>query len=460
MKNLYKWGAACILGGAMASFTAPVFADEAATVVAPAEAAPAVAPAEENKTASFLKSIEISGFVDTYYKYNYNTNFNSSFRGSTPGFARIGGITDVTAFDREQNSFTLDNVEISVFKASTEKDPIGFGFTTNYGEIAQRLTFVNSQGRGDGLSGSQDFTVSQGFVTYKAPVGKGIDFKVGKFATWIGAELWESVDNPNYSRSLLYQNAIPFTNTGISAGYPVTDKLTVTGFLVNGWDTFVDNNNGKTGGYQFAYKFTENTSLILNGSHGPEQPKVPGTLIPASAGWTPGDPLRHFWDVIFAFKPIEKTTVNFNADFGTEAHGANLAGMALPGIVSGSTLTLPSVTPLSVTLPRSNTGNAKWWGASTIVSRDITDSVGVALRGEYFADQDGARMGFLNPAGTRGACVWETTFTTNIKIRQNLMVRPEVRYDHADEPIFGNSATGGTTHFSNLSTLIAFSYVF
>ncbi|MBU6392731.1 MAG: porin [Planctomycetota bacterium] len=433
MKSLYKWGAACILCGAMASFTAPVFAQEAA---------PAVAPAEESKTAGFLKSVEIGGFVDTFYKYNYNKNFSSSFRGTTPGFTPIGRGTDVTAFDREHNSFTLDNVEISIFKASTEKDPIGFGFTTNYGEIAQRLTFVNSQGRGDGLTGSQDFTISQGFVTYKAPVGKGIDFKVGKFATWIGAELWESVDNPNYSRSLLYQNAIPFTNTGISAAYPVTDKLTVTGFLVNGWDTFVDNNNGKTGGYQFAYKFTENTSLILNGSHGPEQPKNTAPAFVAAEGKDPGDNLRHFWDVIFAFKPLEKTTVNLNVDFGTEAHASGLAGGNNFG--TGSTL----ASTLSLAPGFSSISNGKWWGGSAIVSRDITDSIGVALRGEYFDDNDGARI------GVRSLRIWETTFTTNIKIRQNLYVRPEVRYDKANKDIFGTSTSG------NLSTLIAFSYLF
>ena len=84
---------------------------------------------------------------------------------------------NVRAFDREDNSFTLDNVEISVFKQSTEKDPIGFGFTTNYGEIAQRITFVPSDGRVDGARGGEcDFTISQGFVTYKAPIGKGIGF--------------------------------------------------------------------------------------------------------------------------------------------------------------------------------------------------------------------------------------------------------------------------------------------
>ena len=102
-----------------------------------------------------------------------------------------------------------------------------------------------SDGRVDGAGGGDDFTVSQGFVTYKAPVGKGLDFKFGKFATWIGAELWESVDNPNFSRSLLYQKAIPFTNTGLSMSYPLLDQLTATFYLVNGWDTFVDNNNSK-----------------------------------------------------------------------------------------------------------------------------------------------------------------------------------------------------------------------
>ena len=62
--------------------------------------------------------------------------------------------------------------------------------------------------------------ISQGFVTYKAPIGKGLDFKFGKFCylDWRGT--LESVDNPNFSRSLAYQNVIPFTNTGLAVSYP------------------------------------------------------------------------------------------------------------------------------------------------------------------------------------------------------------------------------------------------
>ena len=260
MKNFYKLGLAGILCGAMASFTAPIFAQEAAPAIAPAE--------EEGQIASFFKSVEVSGFIDTYYSYNYSNPKDNL--GSGGDFVRPDMI-ELRSFDREHNSFTLDNVEISVFKPSTEKDPIGFGFTTNYGEIARRLTFVPSEMTSNTRVDNDDFTISQGFVTYKAPIGKGIDFKFGKFATWIGAELWESVDNPNYSRSLLYQNAIPFTNTGLAVSYPLLDNLTVTGYLVNGWDTFADNNDSKTFGYQFNWAVAENTSFILNASHGPEQ---------------------------------------------------------------------------------------------------------------------------------------------------------------------------------------------
>jgi hypothetical protein len=391
--------------GTMAGFTSPTFAEEVVPAIAPAE--------EEGKMANFFKGIEVSGFLDTYYSYNFAKPHDQ--RGSTFSNLRdddTKGFTDVRAFDRENDSFTLDNIEISVFKPSTEKDPIGFGFTTNYGEIAQRLTFVPSDGRVDGASGGDDFTVSQGFVTYKAPVGKGLDFKFGKFATWIGAELWESVDNPNFSRSLLYQMAIPFTNTGLSMSYPLLDQLTATFYLVNGWDTFVDNNNSKTLGYQFNWKISENTNFIVNGSHGAEQDE--DLVADAEGNW------RHFWDLILAFKPLPKTSVNVNFDYGTEEGGAMLA----------------------------TTGrNGTWAGISTILGYDFTDSVGVALRGEYFEDKDGARMGIDN------LDIWETTLTTNIKIRQNLLVRPEIRYDQANQGIFG-----GTDN--ELTTAIDVAYMF
>ncbi len=411
MKKFFNWGAACLVSGAVGGFIMPSFAQEAQVYV---PEAPAVAPVEEGAIASFFKGVEVTGFIDTYYSYNFSNPKDNL--GSGGDFARPD-LVEVRAFDREHNSFTLDNVEISVFKPSTEQDPIGFGFTTNYGEIARRLTFIPAEMTTGSRVDNDDFTISQGFVTYKAPVGKGIDFKFGKFATWIGAELWESVDNPNFSRSLLYQNAIPFTNTGLAIGYPLLDNLSATFYLVNGWDTFADNNDGKTLGYQFNWGVSENTSFIVNGSHGPEQDD--DLVAGADGNW------RHFWDLILAFKPLDRTNVNINFDFGTEEGAKGIASGFLAG---------PG-------------GNGKWWGISGILSQDITDSFGLALRGEYFDDDDGARIGIDDLQ------IWEVTLTANIKIRENLLVRPEVRYDKADQEIFAGQD-------NQLTTAIDFAYLF
>ncbi|MEK6620894.1 MAG: hypothetical protein AABZ13_00240, partial [Planctomycetota bacterium] len=64
VKGLYRLGFVGILCGVLAACTSPSFA-------------------EESKTENFFKSIEISGFVDTYYSYNFSRP--NDRRGSTPG---------------------------------------------------------------------------------------------------------------------------------------------------------------------------------------------------------------------------------------------------------------------------------------------------------------------------------------------------------------------------------------
>ncbi|MBE7446049.1 MAG: hypothetical protein HS132_12675 [Planctomycetia bacterium] len=98
-------------------FAAPSFAEEAAPGLAPR--------GDEVKLESFFKSIEISGFIDTYYSYNYSRP--SDQRGSAGGFVRDsaeGDWVDVRASDRRTIPLPLDNIEISVFKPSTEKTPL------------------------------------------------------------------------------------------------------------------------------------------------------------------------------------------------------------------------------------------------------------------------------------------------------------------------------------------------
>jgi len=59
----------------------------------------------------------------------------------------------------------------------------------------------------------------------------------------MGYELIEGYDgyNDNYSRSILFGYAIPFTHTGVKASYAFSSKVAGMVEVVNGWDLLRDN---------------------------------------------------------------------------------------------------------------------------------------------------------------------------------------------------------------------------
>lgn len=416
-----------------------------------------------------FKGIKFSGFVENFYQYNsVNPGHErgtgpSGRRGAIPTGGPARNLLEIRAFDREDNSFTLNNIELHLYKEPTEDSPIGFRITTLYGEQAHRLTFVPTDGRVD----DDDFTVGEGYAWWRIPLGKGIDFKFGKFATWIGAEVWESVWNPNFSRSLLYQNAIPFTNTGASLGYPVLDNLYFTLFFVNGWDTFVDNNRSKTFGTQTKYTIPNmpimhNAFVMLNTSHGPEQSRknlvsagpdgilMTGDDVYAKNRGSEGN-WRHFFDFILQFDPMPWLRSNSNFDYGTERFERGFAGGFGTNISVGD-----------------NRRRRDWWGVAQIFQFFPQNRINFALRGEYFWDREAARNVAIVPMNrtvarttpTIGVSIAEVTGTVNIKVRDKLMIRPEIRYDKI------TGATGKTSfhqfdnHDNETTFATAMSYEF
>jgi hypothetical protein len=65
-------------------------------------------------------------------------------------------------------------------------------------------------------------------VTLRAPVGNGLDFKLGVWDTIIGYEVFDAGSNPNYSRSYGYFLE-PTTYTGIQASYHIAEWLCAAG---------------------------------------------------------------------------------------------------------------------------------------------------------------------------------------------------------------------------------------
>ena len=78
--------------------------------------------------------------------------------------------------------------------------------------------------------------------------------------------------------------------------------------------------------------------------------------------------------------------------------------------------------------------DAQWWALGGWVTYDFSSSVGLALRGDYVNDENGARSSFNGlvgfPANT-GQKFGSGTATLNIRAWPDAVVRPELRYDRS-----------------------------
>ncbi len=348
---------------AMAALTATAFAEEAK-------------PAGLNPD-DLKKALGLSIYLQGGYTYNGNA---SSLTG-VPGDP--GGENNLRVFDHKANSFGLDLAQI-IFQKDPALGNTGYKFKISAGESAR---FIHSAGLVSG-AGDDPIDVTEAYISYNAAIGKGLRFDFGKMVTYFGAEVIEAIDNPNYSRSFLFNYAIPFTHTGLKMSYGFTDALSASLHIVNGWDNSTDNNTGKCVGLSVGYAPAEVFSGQVNLMTGPEKTdnnRDNRTLV----------------DLVATIKPIKPLTIILNYDNAQEDHSA----------ASG--------------------GKAKWSGFSGIVKYDINDTYSVAVRGEYFDDKDGVRT----PTPQK---LTEETVTLEVRLNGGIIVRPEYRHDASDKQSFDN----------------------
>jgi Putative beta-barrel porin-2, OmpL-like. bbp2 len=224
-----------------------------ATVTDSVPAAQAPQPASQDSgILGFFKEVEVSGFVDGYYSYNFN---------------KPAGRTNVLRnFDVRNNEFALNLAEVVIEK---KPDPLnsrlGFRIDLDYGRATDMVHAAEP-------GGTETYKViQQAYGSYLAPVGSGLQFDLGKFVTSHGAEVIESKDNWNYSRGLLFSWAIPYYHMGLRAKYSFNRKVSVMGMVVNGWNNVEDNNAGKTVGVMVGLNPTSKLSIVQNFMTGPEQ---------------------------------------------------------------------------------------------------------------------------------------------------------------------------------------------
>lgn len=379
--------------------------------VAKLEGRSSVSPVSSVSTSDGLlkasEDIKVGGYVSSGYNLNWLSPNPDGDSTATPAAGTVdanGNNTNIRMFDRDSNTF-VHNGQLEFEKLATEAGTAGFRADLMFGRDAQIL---NSITIGDA---TDNFYVEQAYVQYIAPVGNGIDIKAGRFVTIAGAEVVESKDNWNTSRSLLYTNAIPVGHNGVLASYKVNDLVDVKLGLANGWDASIDNNKSKTILSGVTLHPMEGLDVTQNYIIGNEQTRTSnGTGGAATAGNAADRNLRQLLDTIIAWQPIKDNSrwkILGNFDLGWEERGTSVEGVST------------------------------WHGLALGTKYDVNDWLTLAGRWEYFNDNDGHRTGSINGiTATERRNFYEMTYTADFKLAKNLLARLEWRYDWSNQPIF------------------------
>jgi hypothetical protein len=329
-------------------------------------AAPAPAPAAPPSPTWSVGPIDFSGLIDGYYTANFNHPYVS---------AGVPGQNALYNFNFQANQLSLNMAKLSM---SHDADPVGFRVDLGFGKAFDTIHASEP-------SGSSGFlrNIEQAYVSVKSKKGYEADF--GQFVTSAGAEVIESKDNWNYSRSLLFAWAIPYYHFGLRTILPVGSHFTGGIQVVNGWNNVEDNNTGKTLGL-VGNLTSKKISWNNNYYTGPENT---GT----NHGW------KNLYDTTVLFTPADKFNAYFNFDYGqnTSADGKTDVTKAWKGIAGAAKVQFNSVWALS---PR-----IEWF----------KDDAGFAIGGD--------------PKGQRYD---EFTVTLEAKASQGILARLEYRYDWSD----------------------------
>lgn len=404
---------------------APVAADQTSPAAAPAPATPAAPAAPAAAPTWSIGPLDISGTIDGYFTYNSNhPNAPNAFNG-------------LYNFNDKADSFDLSMAKLTF---NHDPDPVGAHLDIGFGRTFHDLHF------GDPADDTAEKYIEQAFVSFKPAKAKGLEADFGQFVTSAGAEVIEAKDNWNYSRSLLFTNAIPYYHFGLRTTMPLSKTFTAGFQLVNGWNNIEDNNSGKTMGFTGAL-VKPKYSLFGNYYTGPENAST-------NVGW------RNLFDTTILLTPPGKLNAYINYDYGQNRNAAisgGITGGAIPGGFRPGALRFGSLSDFNPALftlaPRfkasdvtySATDLTRWQGIAMALHYQATGKVAFSPRGEYYTTN----------TGPSELSVGEITLTGEYKMVEGALFRVEYRGDFADGPVFFK----GTTGFSKQQNTLTFAFI-
>jgi hypothetical protein len=232
-----------------------------------------------------------------------------------------------------------------------------------------------------------------------------LSVKLGHFYTIIGYQVVMAPGNFFITQPYTFQYGEPFTHTGALASWKYSDRTTLYGGLVNGWDKFdaVTDKMAAMGGFLYAPEH-ERYTIFLTGIVGEED----GIAVPIQG-------TRALYSLVFTYNITDNWQYVFQHDNGWQENGV-AAGV-----------------------------DAEWYGVNQYLFYTLNDCWKFGGRFEWFRDDDGfrlqaapVRLGGLAALGVAGlpdvaaGNYYEFALGANWTPHANLVVRPELRWDWSD----------------------------
>jgi hypothetical protein len=255
----------------------------------------------------------------------------------------------------------------------------------------------------------------------------------GKFETLAGAEVIESPSDLDFSRSILFGYAVPFTHTGVRLTYAATPQLSLIVGANRGWDTTrplsssdlaklgapagYSDNSDITAEFGLAYNPSSVFSLTVQGYDGQQE----DALYVGCAGTASCN--RSLIDAVGTYHVNSALTATVNVDDGQQTNTCSPSFASGTGIYCGF-----------------GVGTVQWRGIAGYLSEAWTGNLTTTIRYEAFGDPEGYRLG--TGVGTEWS---EGTFTAQYAPSSHLTLRGEWRVDTATQPIFSTTSPKGSS---------------
>jgi len=346
--------------------------------------------------------INLYGYVQGGYFYD----ISSSSPDSGPTYIGLNS---------HKNAAILDKISLNVERTvDPTKKKLDFGFRVE-GIYGADAAFVHSNGIADNQTSRNQWDLLQAYVDVSIP-RLPVRIRAGKWIELAGfehfsANIYGAFGDPAralYSYSYQFLYAEPSTQTGVLVTTVLNPQWSFDVGFTRGWNQSIQDTNGALDFLgRVTFTPSDKTSITFVMTEGPEYPTGFGDNLPK------GDS-HHWWtalDLVATQKITDKLSLGLGIDY--------VYASQIPGLTGGG---------------------KQWGGVAGYASYAIDPHITLNTRIEWYND---SAHGFSTGAPV-SANYYEFTAGVaikpfpNHKVLSKWLFRPEIRYDHADHPVFNN----------------------